>query len=261
MRLAIVSSRHRSSRRQTPIRAPRRPSSSGTVGSRVAMSVAAGGRRIERIDTDHAAQQRRHIADGPCDRADRVPGERDRDRSRATDEPGVGLSPTTPQSEDGITIEPYVSRPTAPAAKLAATAAAEPELESPVLKFSAYGLRPIPARPLHPPRLGQPRKAFHSDMLALPSRIAPASRRRVATPASRGTIDPTRASEPAVVSIRSAVAITSFRTIGMPCSGPRTCPAARSRSSSAAIASASGLTSMIEFTRGPAQSSASMRAM
>src|SRR4249919_2104571 len=112
--------------------------------------------------------------------------------------PAVGFNPTTPQSEDGITIEPYVSSPTAPAAKLAATAAAEPELESPVPKFNAYGLRPMPARALHPPRLGNPRNAFHSDRFAFPSRIAPATRRRVATPASLGTIEPTSASEPAV---------------------------------------------------------------
>ena len=129
-----------------------------------------------------------------------------------------------------------------------------------MLRLSAYGFTPMPARPLHPPCSGQPRNAFHSDMFALPRMTAPASRSLATTPASRGTFDPTSASEPAVVCIRSAVAIASFRTTGIPWSGPRTWPVARSSSSASAIASASGFTSMIELTVGPAQSSCSMRA-
>lgn len=43
--------------------------------------------------------------------------------------PRVGFRPTIPHKEDGITVEPYVSSPMAPAAKLEATAAADPELE------------------------------------------------------------------------------------------------------------------------------------
>ncbi len=51
--------------------------------------------------------------------------------------PTVGLMPTTPQSEDGQTIEPSVSVPRAAAQRLAATAAAEPELEPQGLRSSA----------------------------------------------------------------------------------------------------------------------------
>ena len=51
--------------------------------------------------------------------------------------PVVGFRPTMLQSDDGITMEPYVSSPTPPTVKLAATAAADPDVESPVLKFSA----------------------------------------------------------------------------------------------------------------------------
>ena len=40
--------------------------------------------------------------------------------------PIVGFSPTSPLSDDGHTIEPSVSVPTAAAAKLAATAAPDP---------------------------------------------------------------------------------------------------------------------------------------
>ena len=173
--------------------------------------------------------------------------------------PSVGLSPTIPQREDGITIEPYVSRPMAPAAKFAATAAAEPELESPVLNLSAYGLRPIPARPLHPPCSGQPRKAFHSDMLALPSRIAPASRSVPTTPHLWGhSIRPGRATLRSSPSGRRSRSVLQHDRDAV----QRSSDAAR-RSFTvepAAIASASGFTSMIEFTRGPSQSIASIRA-
>jgi hypothetical protein len=51
--------------------------------------------------------------------------------------PTVGFNPTMPQIEDGLTIEPSVSLPTAAAHRLAATAAAEPELEPEVLRSSA----------------------------------------------------------------------------------------------------------------------------
>ncbi len=43
--------------------------------------------------------------------------------------PTVGLTPTMPFAEDGLTIEPSVSVPTAAAQRLAATAAPEPELD------------------------------------------------------------------------------------------------------------------------------------
>jgi hypothetical protein len=43
--------------------------------------------------------------------------------------PSVGLMPTSEQAEEGQTTEPSVSVPTATAARFAATAAPEPELE------------------------------------------------------------------------------------------------------------------------------------
>jgi hypothetical protein len=51
--------------------------------------------------------------------------------------PMVGLMPTSPLTEDGLTMEPSVSEPTAAAQRLAAVAAPEPELEPEVLRLSA----------------------------------------------------------------------------------------------------------------------------
>jgi hypothetical protein len=51
--------------------------------------------------------------------------------------PRVGLTPTTPLTDAGQTIEPSVSVPTAPAARSAATATPEPELEPQGLRSSA----------------------------------------------------------------------------------------------------------------------------
>ena len=51
--------------------------------------------------------------------------------------PTVGLKPTSPFSDDGETIDPSVSVPTPSGTRLAATAAAVPELEPLVLRSSA----------------------------------------------------------------------------------------------------------------------------
>ena len=55
--------------------------------------------------------------------------------------PTVGLMPTSEHVADGLTIDPLVSEPIAAAQKLAATAAAEPELEPDGVRSIAYGLR------------------------------------------------------------------------------------------------------------------------
>jgi hypothetical protein len=77
--------------------------------------------------------------------------------------------------------------------------------------------------------------------------------------ASRPGLESTRASDPAVVSIRSAVSMLSLSRIGTPYKGslPRS---ARFVSSSAAMACASGLSSSTERSDGPRASSTSMRA-
>jgi hypothetical protein len=54
--------------------------------------------------------------------------------------PQVGFSPTTPQHDDGIRIDPAVSLPTAPATNPAATAAADPPLDPPAIRSGSQGL-------------------------------------------------------------------------------------------------------------------------
>src|SRR6516225_4383614 len=56
--------------------------------------------------------------------------------------PTVGLMPTTPLTDDGHTIDPLVSVPSVTVARLAAAAAAEPELEPQGERSRTYGLRP-----------------------------------------------------------------------------------------------------------------------
>ena len=145
--------------------------------------------------------------------------------------PSVGLMPTMPLVCDGQMIEPSVSVPTAAAHRFAATATPEPELEPHGLRSSAYGLRVWPPRLLHPLTEWVERKFAHSLRLVLPRMTAPASRSLRATVASCAAIEPSSASEPAVVSILSAVSMLSLIRIGMPWSGPRGPRSRRSASS------------------------------
>ncbi len=173
--------------------------------------------------------------------------------------PTVGLSPTTPQADAGQTIDPSVSVPTATAPKLADTAAAEPELEPHGFRSSTKGFRHCPPRALQPLDEWLERMLAHSLMLAFASRIAPAARSRSARWASWVGMEPSSASEPAVVVIRSAVSMLSLSSTGMPWSGPRAPLAARSWSSASASASASGLVSMIDWSATSFRSMASIR--
>src|SRR5665647_1522795 len=95
--------------------------------------------------------------------------------------PSVGFIPTSPFADDGQTIEPSVSEPTATAAKLADVAAPDPELDPHGLRSSTYGFRACPPRPLHPLDECVDLKFAHSLRFVLPRMIAPASRRRWAT--------------------------------------------------------------------------------
>src|SRR4051812_29375973 len=124
--------------------------------------------------------------------------------------PSVGLIPTRPHADDGQTIEPSVSVPTATAHRLAAVAAPEPELEPQAFRSSAYGLRVCPPRALQPLVECVERKFAHSLRFVLPRRTAPESRSRARTNASRTAGAPTRANEPAVVCILSPLSMLSF---------------------------------------------------
>src|SRR5438093_7390758 len=149
--------------------------------------------------------------------------------------PTVGLMPTMPQVPDGHTIEPSVSVPIDRAVRVAVVAAADPELEPHGLRSRTYGFRHWPPRALHPLDDRSDRILAHSLRLAFPRMIAPDSRSLFATVESCGGIDPSRASEPAVVVILSAVSRLSFRSTGIPCRGPRGPFDLRSASSASAI--------------------------
>src|SRR5712692_5916653 len=64
--------------------------------------------------------------------------------------PTVGLMPTTLLTFAGQTMLPSVSEPMLTAVKLAATAAADPELEPQALRSIEYGLFVSPPRPDQP---------------------------------------------------------------------------------------------------------------
>src|SRR5579872_1795520 len=135
--------------------------------------------------------------------------------------PIVGFTPTHELQDAGDRMEPSVSVPMVSAARFAAAAAPDPELEPDGERSNAYGFRVWPPRPLQPLVECVERKLAHSLRFVLPRMIAPASRKRVTIYASRGTRLPTNASDPAVVCMLSAVAMLSLMRTGMPCNGPR----------------------------------------
>src|SRR5881409_858205 len=108
--------------------------------------------------------------------------------------PSVGLMPTSAEADDGQTTEPSVSVPMPTAARFAAIPAPVPELEPHGLRSSAYGFLVCPPLPLHPLVECVERKFAHSLRFVLPRITAPASRSRSTTNASRGGIEPARAS-------------------------------------------------------------------
>src|SRR5882762_1029320 len=91
--------------------------------------------------------------------------------------PRVGLMPTSALLLEGDTIEPSVSVPTASAARLAATATPDPELDPDGFRSSAYAFFVWPPRPLQPLDECVDRKFAHSLRFVLPRRTAPACRR------------------------------------------------------------------------------------
>ncbi|ERN13487.1 hypothetical protein AMTR_s00041p00213190 [Amborella trichopoda] len=82
-------------------------------------------------------------------------------------------------------------------------------------------------------------------MLAFHKMIAPAALSLPTTPASRGTTEPSNASDPAVVLSRSHVAMLPFSSTGIPCNPSAHSPyvASLSLSASSAWSNASGFTS------------------
>src|ERR1700681_1839844 len=90
--------------------------------------------------------------------------------------PKVGFTPTTPQNEDGTRIEPTPSVPTASGPHPAATAAAAPPLDPPLVRSSRQGLRVMPDTGLSAVSLYP-----DSQVVVLQVMIAPALRKEVTT--------------------------------------------------------------------------------
>src|SRR4051794_27448500 len=114
--------------------------------------------------------------------------------------PRVGLMPTRELLLDGDTTDPSVSVPIAAAARLAAAATPDPELEPDGVRSPAYGFAVCPPRALQPLDEWVERKFAHSLRFVLPRITAPDWRNRSTMKASRGAGPPASAREPAVVS-------------------------------------------------------------
>src|SRR5438105_134518 len=123
--------------------------------------------------------------------------------------PTVGFIPTTLFTFAGQTILPSVSLPMLTAAKLAAAATAEPELDPQALRSSEYGLWVNPPRPDQPLVEKNERKFAHSERFVLPRITAPAARSLAATVESFSADLPASANDPAVVCILSPVSMLS----------------------------------------------------
>ncbi len=147
--------------------------------------------------------------------------------------PNAGLSPTTPQCAAGVrTLQP-VSVPSASGTYPAATAAAEPDDEPPVIRVGSCGLRAGPVAETSP--VGP---CANSWVCSFATTTAPAARNRAtagasaaAGGASASTFEPQRVGSP-------ATSMRSFTPRATPCSGPRHRPCASSSVSAAAAASA-----------------------
>src|ERR1044072_7667080 len=145
--------------------------------------------------------------------------------------PTGGFNPTSPQFDEGQTIEPSVSVPIPMAPRLAAIEAPVPELDPHGLRRNTYGLCVCPPRPDHPLDELEERKFAHSLRLVLPRITAPASRSCLTKKASCfGAGASLSARLPAVVFILSAVSMLSLINTGMPWSIEGTFPALRCRS-------------------------------
>src|SRR4051812_32458521 len=91
--------------------------------------------------------------------------------------------PTTPLLLDGPMIEPVVSVPTVAAAKLAAAATPEPELEPAGVRLRSYGFFGLPPT-VEPLNASVVRRPAHWERFALPRITTPAARKRRVTSAS-----------------------------------------------------------------------------
>src|SRR5205814_6776926 len=122
--------------------------------------------------------------------------------------PAAGLKPTTRQKGGGTRTGPARSRPRLPAVMHPAPAAPHPPLEPPGVRVSSCGLFVRPKT-----GLSALYSSANSDVLVLPSMIAPAARSRATAGASARGTWPARNFEPHAVLI-PRVSIVSLTVRG-----------------------------------------------
>ncbi len=135
----------------------------------------------------------------------------------------VGFKPTMPHIDAGKRIEPPMSFPCATGTMPAATAAAEPPLEPPVLRSRSHGLRVAPYASGSVVQL-----LASSGVLVLPTNTNPAARKRAASQVSSGAVQPASFSArmPQWYGSPAVWHTASFTRNGTPRKGPdAACPA------------------------------------
>ena len=128
--------------------------------------------------------------------------------------PRLGFSPTSPQQEAGMRIEPPPSLAWAMPTIPAATAAALPPEEPPGVRSRFQGLWAAPKR-----SGSVTGRMPSSGQLVLPTTIAPAARRRRTTAESCVGIQSSSAAMPTVVRTPSVIEPRSLISTGTPASG------------------------------------------
>src|SRR5215471_8306478 len=128
--------------------------------------------------------------------------------------PCVGLCPTVPHHALGIRTEPPWSPPSARSTSPAATRAALPLEDPPVVRAGSQGLHtgPVTEVWLAPEK-------HRSSHTALPAIVAPAASSLVTTVASRLGTNPSRVREPFIIGT-PATSILSLTATRRPASGP-----------------------------------------
>ena len=132
-----------------------------------------GKARLRRPAGREDRPHQRDVGDVPRHRPDRVEARAEREAPSIGISPHCDLSPTMSQAADGSRIEQPVSVPSARSQRPAASAAAEPLEEPPVVLPGWAGLMQVPYHSLAPRTL-----QANSGRCVLPTSTAPASSRR-----------------------------------------------------------------------------------
>ena len=208
------------------------------------MVPACGGDGVGGVDAGERAEQDRSVADGAGNRASRVLSLRNRNDAGATYQTDRRFDADHAADRGGAEDRTVGFGADGDRAQVGRHAGGGAGAGAARIAVEGVGIRVWPPRPLQPLVECFERMLDHSLRFDLPRITAPAARSCRTTNASAGGLEPTSASDPAVVAMPSAVSMLSFTNTGMPWSGPRGPLALRSASSAAARARASGFDSI-----------------